>query len=226
MPRYPRDKSAKRALYNAVRAGIIANPADYPSGAGQPFNLTALNAQLAVLDTAISDRQTKEGAFRVAVAVENDEFDDTDVIIRKLIDLAMATHGPNSPKLTKIGWGPIDAPTSNIPGQPRNLEAVLQGPGTVFLDWKAPAPGGSTGGGWGGSGEPAEPPGAVSAYKVLARKRTLGGQQTQDWTLTATVIPSRVTLTNLDRGVEYDFQVVATNPTGDSIPSNVVTVVL
>ena len=52
------------------------------------------------------------------------------------------------------------------------------------------------------------------------------GQQTQDWTLTATVIESDVTLTNLERGVEYDFQVVATKPTGDSNPSKVVTVVL
>lgn len=225
MPRYPRDKSAKLALYNAVKAGITANPADYPSGVGDPFDLTALNAQLPVLDTAISDRQTKEGSFRVAVTVENDEFDDTDTIIRQLIDLAMATHGPDSPKLTLIGWAPTAPPTSNIPGQPRNLEAVVQGPGTVFLDWKAPAPGGGVGGGIGGEGGEA-PPGAVSAYKVLARKRTLQGQQTQDWTLTATVIESEVTLTNLERGVEYDFEVVATNPTGDSLPSNIVTVVL
>ncbi len=226
MPRYPRDKSAKLALYKAVKAGITANPGDYPSGVGDPFDLTALNAQLTTLNTAVSDRQTKEGTFRVAVTVENDEFDDTDGIVRKLLDLAMATHGPDSPKLTLIGWAPTAPPTSNIPGQPRNLEAIVQGPGSVFLDWKAPAPGGATGGGLGGGGEEGSPPGAVSAYKVLARKRTLGGQQTQDWTLTATVIESEVTLTNLERGVEYDFEVVATNPTGDSLPSNVVTVVL
>jgi len=35
---------------------------------------------------------------------------------------------------------------------------------------------------------------------------------------------TKPTLTNLERGVEYDFEVVATNPTGDCLPSNAVTV--
>lgn len=223
MPKFPKDKAAKLALYTAIKNGITANPAEFPSGAGQPFDLVPYNAQLTSTNTAISNRQNEEGQFRLAVTSENDEIADMDFLARKYIDLAMATHGANSPKMTLIGWAPTDAPDSNIPGQPRNLEAITQLPTSCFLDWKAPAPGGAVGG---GIGVPGAPPGSVSAYKVLARKRTLGGQQTQDWTLTATVIESEVTLTNLERGVEYDFEVVATNPTGDSIPSNVVTVVL
>lgn len=36
MPRYPTRKTAKDALYDAIVAGITANAAQYPSGAGQP----------------------------------------------------------------------------------------------------------------------------------------------------------------------------------------------
>lgn len=45
MPRYPSRKTAKDALYDAIVAGITANPAQYPSGAGQPFALATINGQ-------------------------------------------------------------------------------------------------------------------------------------------------------------------------------------
>ncbi len=111
-------------------------------------------------------------------------------------------------------------------GSAQVRKAIVQGPGTRFLDWKAPAPGGGVGGGIGGEGGEA-PPGAVAFYKVQRRKRTLQGQQTEDWGVwQVTTTDTEITLLDLERGVEHDFEVVATNPTGDSLPSNVVTVVL
>lgn len=63
--------------------------------------------------------------------------------------------------------------------------------------------------------------------KVLRRKRSIPGVQVEDWgAWQATVVASEIMLTGLDRGVEYDFQVVAMNAAGESVPSNVVTVVL
>lgn len=141
--------------------------------------------------------------------------------VRRLLNLAIATHGANSPNLLHIGWGPRDAPTSNIPGQPRNLEVVVQGPGDCLLDWKAPARRGGVGGG------ASELPGAVAFYKVQRRKRTLAGQETEDWgEWQVTTTKTEISLTGLERGVEHDFRVVASNSSGDSLPSNVVMVVL
>lgn len=227
MPQYPKRKSDKDALYSATVAGITANPALYPSGVGDPFELTAFNALIATKNTAKNTRQNEEGQFRAAVVAEEAGYDGCDDEERRLLNLAIATHGVNSANLVHIGWAPRDAPTSNIPGQPRNLEAIVQGPGDCFLDWKAPAPGGSAGGGIGGGGEPTEPPGAVGFYKVQRRKRTLQGQQTEDWGVwQVTTTDSEIVLTGLERGVEHDFRILASNATGDSIPSNVVTVVL
>jgi len=213
MPKFPKRKPDKDALYNAIVAGVTANPIDYPSGPGQPFALATFNGLITTKNTAKSTRQNEEGQFRVAVTAENSAYDGTDDEARRFLDLAIATHGVNSPKLVLIGWAPIDLPDSFVPGQPRNLEAVVQGPGDCFLDWKNPLPGG-------GFGE-------VDFYRIERRKRTLQGQQTEDWgawQLTAT--ESEIGLVGLDRGVEYDFRVIAVNSAGDSAPSNVVTVVL
>ncbi|MBI2431976.1 MAG: ATP-binding protein [Candidatus Hydrogenedentes bacterium] len=49
-------------------------------------------------------------------------------------------------KLELIGWGKkTPAQPSNPPNQPRSLEALMQGPGTVYLDWKTPMIGGKGG---------------------------------------------------------------------------------
>lgn len=226
MATYPTRRADKDALYSATVAGITANPALFPSGPGQPFELATLNARIATKNTAVNTQQQEEGQFRAATAGANAGYDGCDDEERRILNLAIAMYGIDSNNLILLGSGPRGAPQSNIPGQARNLEAVVQGPGDCFLDWKAPAPGGAVGGGLGGGGGVA-PPGEVAFYKIQRRKRTLAGQQTEDWgAWQATTTDTEITLLSLDRGVEYDFRVVASNATGDALPSNVVTVVL
>lgn len=226
MPKFPDRKAEKDALYSAIVAGITANPLLYPNGPGQPFALGAFNALITTKNNAKNTRQQEEGQFRNAVVAEEAAYDGTDDEARRLLNLAIATHGVDSTNLTLIGWGPRAQRTFNIAGQPRSLEAVVQGPGTCFLDWKAPALGGSVGVGEGGGGAQ-EPPGPVSYYKIQRRKRTLAGQQTEDWgAWQATTTETEISLSDLERGVEHDFRVLASNATGDSVPSNMVTVVL
>jgi hypothetical protein len=88
---------------------------------------------------------------------------------------------------------------------------MIQGPGWVFLDWKAPAPGG----------------GAVAFYRIERRVRSIPGVPQEDWGVwLATSIESEINLTDLERGVEFDFRVTAMNAAGASVSSNIVTVVL
>jgi len=218
MPKYPTRRAEKDALYNATVAGIAANPALYPSGPGQPFETATLSAKIATKITAVNTQQQLEGEFRAATTAANAAYDGCDDEERRLLNLAIATHGLQSRNLLLIGSGPRSARKSNIPGQARSLEAVMQGPGDCFLDWKSPAPGGGVGG---------APAGKVAFYKIQRRKRTLQGQQTEDWgAWQETTTDTEINLTGLDRGVEYDFRVVASNSIGDALPSNVVTVVL
>jgi len=216
MPKYPDRKAEKDSLYSAIVAGITANAALYPSGPGQPFALATFNGFITTKTTAKNTRQNEEGQFRAAVVAEDASYDDCDDEARRLLNLAIATHGVDSPNLVHIGWGPRNAPNSNLPGQARQLEATVQGPGDCFLDWKSPAPVGGP-----------NPPGAVAFYKMQRRKRTLAGQQTEDWgEWQVTTTDTEIGLTGLERGVEYDFRAVASNVSGDGVPSNVVTVVL
>ncbi|MFY9234185.1 MAG: fibronectin type III domain-containing protein [Fimbriimonadaceae bacterium] len=211
--RFPTRKPDIDALTNAILAGIAANPIDYPSGPGQPFNTANLTNFNNTKNTAKNTRQQEEGQFRVAVTAENGSYDVVTDEVRRFVNLAIAVHGIKSPKLLLIGWAPLAEGESFVPGQPRALEAVIQGQTDTFLDWKSPAPAA-------GKGE-------VSHYRIERRIRTLQGQQTEDWgAWQATAIETEIVLSGLERGVEYDFRVIAVNVAGDSAPSNTVTLVL
>ena len=101
--------------------------------------------------------------------------------------------------------------TLRTPGQPRNLESVIQGAGTLFLDWKAPAR---------GSG------GTVRTYIIKRREQPAGGGEFGSWSQVGIAIESETSLTNQPRGPQLEYRVKAVNVGGESIPSNTVAVVL
>jgi hypothetical protein len=105
-----------------------------------------------------------------------------------------------------------------VPHPPRaveQLKALVQGSGDCRLDWMAPALGAEA------------PLGVVSHYRVERRTRKLSGEQTEDWGVwQVTSTDTNSTVRGLERGVEYDFRVVAVNAGGASVPSIPVTVVL
>lgn len=225
MPKYPTRRAEKDALYNATVAGIAANPALYPSGPGQPFATGTLSGLITTKNTAVNTQQQEEGQFRAATAAANGAYDDCDDEERRLLNLAIATHGADSPHLLLIGSGPRSSAVQHSrAGQ--ELGSHRSRSRRLFLGLESARSGRGVGGGVGGEGGEA-PPGAVAFYKVQRRKRTLQGQQTEDWgAWQATTTDTEITLLGLERGVEYDFRVVASNSTGDALPSNVVTVVL
>jgi Fibronectin type III domain/SMP-30/Gluconolactonase/LRE-like region len=107
---------------------------------------------------------------------------------------------------------------TSVPPRPHAVEglrAVMQNSGDCRLDWKASS---------GGDKSPLE---AVSHYRVERRTRKPAGQPTEDWGVwQATSTDTNASVKGLERGVAYEFRVVAVNAGGSSAPSNVVTAVV
>jgi hypothetical protein len=120
--------------------------------------------------------------------------------------------GDDSEKLEYIGWGPKAPPSpADPPGQPRDLEAVVQGNGSVEFDWKPPAP---------GSG------GTVRTYVIERRDQPEGGGEFGEWSQASIALESQAILMTQPRGPQLEYRVKAINTGGQSPPSNTVAVVL
>jgi len=79
-----------------------------------------------------------------------------------------------------------------------------QGESWIFLDWKQPADGGT-----------------VATYKIQRRLRAGG-----TWLDVGLAMESKTTLTEQERGKEWEYQVIAVNKAGEGAPSNTVMAVL
>ena len=207
MPRFPKRESDILALADAMFAGYIAHPADFPShgGPGLPITrawyMTAKNDQTDALAAAQVATDEKDTALAALVEKMKAELKKSEVDV-----------GANSEKLEYIGWGPKAPPSpADPPGQPRNLDAVVQGAGTVLLDWKAPAR---------GSG------GTVRTYVIERRDQPEGGGEFGNWSQAGIALESETTIMNQPRGPQLEYRVKAINTGGESPPSNTVAVVL
>jgi hypothetical protein len=90
------------------------------------------------------------------------------------------------------------------PGQSRVLEAVRQGAGWVFLDWKEPADGGK-----------------VAAYHIERRELPDGL-----WQPAGLAVISEAMVSNQPTGKTLEYRVYAVNKAGNGPVSNAVDVVL
>ena len=207
MAKFPKREADILALANAMFAGYIAHAADFPShgGPGLPTTrsqyMTAKNAQTEAL--AAAQVATEQKDAKLAALVE---------LIKAELKKSEVDVGGNPEKLEYIGWGPKAPPSpADPPGQPRNLDAAVQGAGTILLDWKAPAR---------GSG------GNVKTYVIERRQQPEGGGEFGEWQQAGIALESETSLMNQPRGVQLEYRVKAINTGGESSPSNTVAVVL
>ena len=207
MPRFPKRQADIEALAVAMGFGYWNHAADFPS------------ADFSGLMTANNDYSTAKNAQTEALAAAQVATDEKDTALAALVEKMKAELkksevdvGIDSEKLEYIGWGPKAPPSpADPPGQPRNLDAVVQGAGTVLLDWKAPAR---------GSG------GTVRTYVIERRDQPEGGGEFGDWSQAGIALESETTLMNQPRGPQLEYRVKAINTGGESMPSNTVAVVL
>lgn len=211
MPSFPRRKIDILALANAVAQGIAANPADYPN---PPFDAAPITGAIGNILSFQATRQQLEAQLALVVNQENAEFDALVDLLKSILRMAEGHHLTDPDKLMLIGWGKASAAQSLVANQPRTLEAIMQGAGEVFLDWKAPLVDASHG--------------EEAYFRIERQVRDLTiNQIVEDWGVwNVSVIPSEALLSGLDRMKEMSFRVVAVNAAGDSIASNIVTVVL
>ena len=207
MPKFPKREADIKALSIAMMYGYWNHAADFPS------------ADFSALLTAHNNYHTARDAQTVALAAAQVATEQKDAKLTALVELmkdelkkSEVDVGADSEKLEYIGWGPKAPPSpADRPGQPRNLDTVMQGAGTVLLDWKAPAR---------GSG------GTVRTYVIERRDQPEGGGEFGKWRQTGIALESESTLMNQPRGVQLEYRVKAINTGGESLPSNTVAAVL
>lgn len=210
MPQFPTRKNDLRALSQAIVAGIQTNPADFPTPPFDWGTLAGINGADVVNRT---NRQNSEAATKGFVDVENANLDDMGVGARRQIDLATAMYPGNDAMLAKFGWSDNAAPKTDVEiSQPRNLVAVVQGPGDATLDWNSPQTGARS----------------LRNYIVERQVRDITTNTvTEEWgAWQRSVTQSEISLPDMPRGVNISFRVSAVNSTMTSTPSNTVDVVL
>ena len=202
MAQFPRREAEIKSLAQNMITGLAANVADFPTPPVASANLQALLNSLITL----SDEQVAALAA-AQQATETKAAGLEELVTAMKADLRYAEDAVNydDAKLTAIGWsGRAIGTDLEVPGQPGSLEASRQGEGWIFLDWKKPADGG-----------------AVAAYKIERRERPAGS-----WMLVSMAIESEATLNNQERGKDWEYRVIATNKTGEGLPSNTVAAVV
>ena len=207
MPRFPNREADILALADVMLIGYNAHAADFPSSQG---------AMLVIWRFGYSNAKNDQTDALAAAQVATDEKDTAlAALVEKMkaeLKKSEVDVGTDSEKLEYIGWGPKAPPSpSDPPGQPRNLDAVVQGAGTVLLDWKAPAR---------GSG------GTVRTYVTERRDQPEGGGEFGSWAQAGIALESETTIMNQPRGPQLEYRVKAINTGGESVPSNTVAVVL
>ena len=202
MARFPEREAEIKALAQNLATGLAANLVDFPA---PPITTIALQALLDSLVTLCDDQAAAQSAAEQVTETKRAALEELVTAMRTDLRYAEDAVAFDDAKLTALGWaGRSDSTSLQVPGQPRTLESPSQGEGWIFLDWKKPSDGGT-----------------VAAYKVERRERPVG-----DWTLISLAIDSEAMLTSQERAKDWEYRVIATNKTGESIPSNTVAAVL
>lgn len=196
MARFPKSEAEVLALGQSMAIGLAANAAVYPAPS---VSVVDLGAAMNAYITA------KNTAAEQATATKDEALQTLTDAMKADIRYAENTVNYDDDQLKLIGWAGRAVKTSlEAPGQARSLEAPREGEGWVFLDWKEPVDGS-----------------AVAAYKIQRRLWPDG-----PWSDVGLAVESEITLTNQERGKEWEYRVIAVNKAGEGQPSNTVMAVL
>ena len=207
MPKFPKREADIFALAHRMLDGFVLHQADFPS-----FNFNLLSGKYRFYRSRKKAQTEALAAAQVATDEKDAKLTALVEVMKNELKKSEVDVGADSEKLAYIGWGPKAPPSpADPPGQPRNLDAAVQGAGSVLLDWKAPAR---------GSG------GKVRTYVIERRVQPEGGDEFGKWQQAGIALESESTLMSQPCGVQLEYQVKAVNTGGISSPSNTVAIVL
>ncbi len=202
MARFPTREGDVAALAGTMVHGLAEHAEDFPAC---PVTVETLQESLARFNRAKETAATAQGATAAAFAEKEDAMSDLTENMKDALRYAETAARHDESKLKNIGWSARKDPgVIEIPGAPRTLEVKREGRGWLYLDWKAPANGG-----------------AASAYRVV--RRPLGEA---DWSEVGLCFESMTVLTDQPLGIQLEYQVIAVNKAGESLPSNLITAAL
>ena len=134
MPSFPRREAEVIELADEMIAGYLANPSVFPSS-----DVSAVQGGRAAYTMAKEAQVAAQAQLALATEMKQHKLDRLEETMHLQLRKSEVDTVANPEELKLIGWGPKSQPTpSDRPGQPRSLEAVNQGRGTLHLDWKRP----------------------------------------------------------------------------------------
>jgi hypothetical protein len=202
MALFPRTEPEIATLALVVKDGLVQAAEDFPA---PPVPPEELQARLEAYNAALTATVTAESAARERHAVKDDALEALVDGIKANLRYAEVAAREDPEKLVHLGWSaPRTGKGREAPGEVRDAGIRSQGPGWLLLDWKAPVDGGT-----------------VSAYTIRRRRRT-----EEQWQDIATSVDSEALIQNQERGVPFEYQIVAVNKAGVGKPSALVAVTL
>jgi len=205
MANFPKKENDIYSLAGEMAAGLAEHAADFPSVVP-----TELTAALSTYNTAKNAQVNTQSQAQLAILTKQESLDSLVTTMKTVLKQAELDVADEPEKLTEIGWAPKKPPTPiPAPGQVDDFHAVFEGPGNVLFRWKSPAGGG-----------------AVRSYLIQRRTQPTPGEEFGVWQQVGVSFTSDYELTDQPRGVQMEYRVIASNITGESMPSNIAAVVL
>ncbi len=205
---FPKSETNVLALAGQMISGLNEHSSLYPSVSVEA--LTNLSMAYTECNNAINAQDSARAAAKNATIAKNDRQSELEEQMHKILYLAEHDCMNTPGNLDYIGWSQRKPGSPlNPPDQPTHLTPSYEGPGILSLNWRKGPNGGS-----------------VSNYRIERSDQPAGGGVPGPWTLLTTSFTENVTLQNQPRGIEMQYRIVATNAAGDSLPSNIATVVL
>jgi hypothetical protein len=205
MPTFPRTEAEVVALAETMIAGYTAHGADFPS-----VTVADLQAALTSYQTDKNGQEDAKAQAKIATETKSDTLEALIELMKNDLKLSEVDVAEDPEKLAEIGWGPLKIPQSiEKPGQSDNLLSVNQGRNKVTLRWDSPTSGG-----------------AVRNYIIQRRCQQKTDGKFDSWKLIATTFQNHITLTNQPQKNILEYRVKAVNTSGESMPSNTISIVL